>query len=64
MAIMGDGRAVMTLFSSPTCFYSHRTRLVMAEKSVNIEIVSVEGADMPEDLLDLNPHTTYKGGLI
>jgi RNA polymerase-associated protein len=28
----------------------------MAEKSVNIEIVSVEGADMPEDLLDLNPY--------
>ena len=56
MAFMADGKAVMTLFSSPTCFYSHRTRLVMAEKSVNIEIVSVEGADMPEDLLDLNPY--------
>lgn len=56
MAIMADGRAVMTLFSSPTCFYSHRTRLVMAEKNVNIEIVTIEGADMPEDLLDLNPY--------
>lgn len=56
MAIKVDGRSIMTLFSSPTCFYSHRTRLVMAEKSVNIEIVNVEGSDMPEDLLDLNPY--------
>jgi len=56
MAILADGRSVMTLFSSPICFHSHRTRLVMAEKSVNIEIVNVEGPDMPEDLLDLNPY--------
>ena len=56
MVIKVDGRSIMTLFSSPTCFYSHRTRLVMAEKSVNIEIVNVEGSDMPEDLLDLNPY--------
>lgn len=46
----------MTLFSSPISFYSHRTRLVLAEKNINIEIVSVEGPDMPEDLLDLNPY--------
>ena len=46
----------MTLYSSPTCFYSHRTRLVMAEKSVSIDIVDVDGVDLPEDLLDLNPY--------
>lgn len=46
----------MTLFSSPTCFLSHRTRLVLAEKNINIEIVKVEGSDLPEDLLDLNPY--------
>lgn len=46
----------MTLFSSPTCFFSHRTRLVLAEKNINIEIVKVEGSDLPEDLLDLNPY--------
>ncbi len=48
----------MTLFSSPTCFYSHRTRLVLAEKSIRIDIVNVEGTDLPEDLLDLNPYHT------
>ncbi len=46
----------MTLFSSPTCFHSHRTRLVLTEKSINVEIVNVDGADLPEDLLDLNPY--------
>jgi len=53
---MATERAVVTLFSSPICFYSHRTRLVMAEKSINIEIVSVDETDMLEDLLDLNPY--------
>jgi RNA polymerase-associated protein len=46
----------MTLYSSSTCFYSHRARLVMAEKSINIDIVDVDGVDLPEDLLDLNPY--------
>jgi RNA polymerase-associated protein len=48
----------MTLFSKPTCIHSHRTRLVLAEKNINIEIVNVEGPDLPEDLLDLNPYHT------
>ena len=56
MATMAHGPAAVTLFSSPTCFYSHRTRLVMAEKGINIEIVNVDETDMPEDLLDLNPY--------
>ena len=46
----------MTLFSNPTCFYSHRARLVMAEKSIHIDIVDVDGVNLPEDLLDLNPY--------
>ena len=46
----------MTLFSNPTCFQSHRARLVMAEKSISIDIVDVDGANLPEDLLDLNPY--------
>src|SRR6185295_14421346 len=35
---------------------SHRTRLVLAEKGINIDIVSVEPGKFPEDLLDLNPY--------
>jgi len=46
----------MILYSSPTAFQSHRTRLVLAEKNINIEVISVEGPEMPEDLVDLNPY--------
>ncbi len=48
----------MTLFSRPTCPHSHRTRIVLAEKSINVEIVNVDGPNLPEDLLDLNPYHT------
>ena len=51
MAILANRRTIMTLFSSPTCFYSHRTRLVLAEKNISVEVVNVEGPDLPEDLL-------------
>ena len=46
----------MTLFSRPTDIHSHRARLVMAEKNINIEITDVPGPDLPEDLMDLNPY--------
>jgi RNA polymerase-associated protein len=46
----------MTLFSAPNDPWSHRTRIVLAEKGIGIEIVSVEPGKLPEDLLDLNPY--------
>ena len=46
----------MTLFSAPADPWSHRTRIVLAEKGIGIEIVSVEPGKFPEDLLDLNPY--------
>ena len=49
----------MTLFSTPDDPWSHRTRIVIAEKAIDIEIVDVAPGKYPEDLLDLNPyHTT------
>lgn len=53
---MSSRRSIMTLFSSPTDPQSHRTRIVLAEKGIGIEIVSVEPGRFPEDLLDLNPY--------
>lgn len=58
MAVIANRRSVMTLFSRPTDIHSHRTRLVLAEKNINIEIVNVNGPDLPEDLMDLNPYHT------
>lgn len=49
-------RAVMTLFSAPTDPWSHRARLVLAEKGIAIDIVSADAGKLPEDLLDLNPY--------
>ena len=58
MAVIANRRSVMTLFSRPTCIHSHRTRLVLAEKNINIDIANVEGPNLPEDLMDLNPYHT------
>ncbi len=55
---MSSRRSIMTLFSSPTDPASHRTRIVLAEKGIEIEVVSVTPGRFPEDLLDLNPDHT------
>jgi stringent starvation protein A len=58
MTVIANRRSVMTLFSRPADPWSHRTRLVLAEKSINIDIVDVEEGNLPEDLLDLNPYNS------
>ena len=58
MAVMVNRRFLMTLYSKSTCIHSHRTRLVLAEKNINIEIKNIDGPDLPEDLMDLNPYHT------
>ena len=58
MAVIANRRSVMTLFSKSTCIHSHRTRIVLAEKNINIDIANVDGPELPEDLMDLNPYHT------
>ena len=58
MAVIANRRSVMTLFSRPTGPWSHRVRLVLAEKSINIDFVDVAEGTLPEDLLDLNPYNS------
>lgn len=48
----------MTLFSKSDDLWSHRTRLVLAEKGLHAEIVNVQGGNLPEDLLDINPYNS------
>jgi RNA polymerase-associated protein len=46
----------MTLFSRADDPWSHRTRLVLAEKSLQVDTIDVQEGNLPEDLLDLNPY--------
>ena len=56
MALVANRRSVMTLFSKSVCAHSHRARIVLAEKGINVDLIDVEGPELPEDLLDLNPY--------
>jgi RNA polymerase-associated protein len=46
----------MTLFSKADDVWSHRTRIVLAEKGIHVEAIDVDDGNLPEDLLDLNPY--------
>jgi RNA polymerase-associated protein len=46
----------MTLFSKADDVWSHRTRIVLAEKGIHVETIDVNEGNLPEDLLDLNPY--------
>ena len=37
MSVIANRRSIMNLFSKPTCIHSHRTRIVLAEKNINID---------------------------
>jgi RNA polymerase-associated protein len=46
----------MTLFSRTDDPQSHRVRIVLAEKGIEVRIVDADPARPPEDLIDLNPY--------
>ena len=58
MAVIANRKSVMTLFSDRTDVYSHRVRIVLAEKGINVDIIYVDPAAPPEDLIELNPYAT------
>jgi RNA polymerase-associated protein len=49
-------RSVMTLHSGALDVYSHRVRIVLAEKGVNVDILHIDPNNAPEDLANLNPY--------
>lgn len=53
---MSSRRSVMMLYSSAHDAHSHRVRLVLAEKGIVLEIVDVDPAAPPAELLELNPY--------
>ncbi len=56
MAVIANRRSVMTFFSDPECPHSHRCRIVLSQKGVNVEVYDVDPDNLPEDLLELNPY--------
>ena len=51
-------RSSMTLYSDPRDHYSHRVRMVLAEKDVFVDIVDVGPNRLPQKLVDANPYNT------
>ncbi len=58
MAVVSNKRSVMTMFSDARSPYSHRVRMVLAEKSITVEIVDMDPTDLSGDIMDLNPYGT------
>ncbi|ARU58707.1 glutathione S-transferase [Oleiphilus messinensis] len=46
----------MTFFSDGKSHYSHRVRIVLAEKGVAVEIIDVDPDNKPSELSDINPY--------
>ncbi|WP_221801747.1 stringent starvation protein SspA [Oceanobacter mangrovi] len=51
-------RSTMTFYSDASDHFSHRVRIVLAEKGVAVEILDVDPNNLPEDLTSLNPYNT------
>ena len=51
-------RSSMTFFSDGNSHYSHRVRIVLAEKGVTVDIIEDDSSNIPEELTDLNPYNT------
>lgn len=49
-------RSSMALFSDGRSQYSHRVRIVLAEKGVVVEVINADPLDVPEEVSELNPY--------
>jgi len=59
MAVVSTKRPVMTLYTGVNDLYGHQVKIVLAEKGVSAEHVSVSSDDAPEVLAELNPYGTF-----
>ncbi|WP_296222538.1 glutathione S-transferase N-terminal domain-containing protein [Pseudomonas sp. UBA2684] len=48
----------LACYSDPADHYSHRVRIVLAEKGVSADIISVEKGRYPPKLLEVNPYAS------
>jgi len=55
---MANRRSIMVLYSDLDGLLGHCTRLVLAEKDINVEINYVTEENRPEELAELNPYNS------
>ncbi len=58
MSSVVSKRSSMVFFSDGIDHYSHRVRIVLAEKGVAVEVVDVDTSDLPAEVTDNNPYNT------
>ncbi len=46
----------MTLYSTATCPFSHRCRIVLHEKDMDFQVIDVDPNNIPEDLAVISPY--------
>lgn len=51
-------RSSMTYFSDGRDHYSHRVRIVLAEKEVTVDLIDVDPSDIPDEVSELTPYNT------
>lgn len=51
-------RSSMTYFSDSRDHYSHRVRIVLAEKGVTVDLVEVDPSSIPTELSEINPYNS------
>ncbi|MCZ0944643.1 MAG: glutathione S-transferase N-terminal domain-containing protein [Gammaproteobacteria bacterium] len=55
---LGDRQSSMLLYSDPRDQYSHRVRMMLAEKGVIVDLVDVDAEKPPAELASQNPYNT------
>lgn len=58
MAVVTNKRSVMTLYSGANDPYSHRARIVLAEKGVTFDLYEIDVDAQVEALIEINPYNT------
>ncbi len=57
MSVAPNKRSIMTLYSGATDLFSHRVRIVLAEKGVTVDIINVDTAPKArEELAEINAY--------
>lgn len=52
-------RANLTVYSNPSCPFSHRTRIAIKEKNIEADFEEISDGQWPEDIAAANPYNSF-----